>query len=147
MLTFSLLVWPLTNRLYVLQWDMDGGFPGCGSRGLAEEVLYDNAGLYDNLPSPTIFARSSPADRRASRTPADRLSSNHYKSPTSCSPPCSPPVTNTSSVGRASLGPHSQVQIAFPNSLTSPMDLQWPCVYSPLTYQRVTVFDHSPICH
>ncbi|XP_015859518.1 actin filament-associated protein 1 isoform X2 [Peromyscus maniculatus bairdii] len=91
-------------------WDMDGGFPGCGSRGLAEEVLYDNAGLYDNLPSPTIFARSSPADRRASRTPADRLSSNHYKSPTSCSPPCSPPVTNTSSVGRASLGPHSQLK-------------------------------------
>ncbi|XP_041525660.1 actin filament-associated protein 1 isoform X1 [Microtus oregoni] len=91
-------------------WDADGGFPGCGSRGLAEEVLYDNAGLYDNLPSPTIFARSSPADRRASRPPADRLSSNHYKSPTSCSPPCSPPVTNTSSVGRASLGPHSQLK-------------------------------------
>ncbi|XP_075799892.1 actin filament-associated protein 1 isoform X1 [Microtus pennsylvanicus] len=91
-------------------WDADGGFPGCGSRGLAEEVLYDNAGLYDNLPSPTIFARSSPADRRASRPPADRLSSNHYKSPTSCSPPCSPPVTNTSSVGRASLGLHSQLK-------------------------------------
>ncbi|XP_057628044.1 actin filament-associated protein 1 isoform X1 [Chionomys nivalis] len=91
-------------------WDTDGGFPGCGSRGLAEEVLYDNAGLYDNLPSPTIFARSSPADRRASRPPADRLSSNHYKSPTSCSPPCSPPVTNTSSVGRASLGLHSQLK-------------------------------------
>ncbi|XP_055480140.1 actin filament-associated protein 1 isoform X1 [Psammomys obesus] len=91
-------------------WDVDGGFPGCGSRGLAEEVLYDNAGLYDNLPSPTIFARSSPADRRASRPPADRLSSNHYKSPTSCSPPCSPSLTNTSSVGRASLGLHSQLK-------------------------------------
>nr|XP_004656051.1 actin filament-associated protein 1 isoform X1 [Jaculus jaculus] len=86
-------------------WDMDDGFPGCGSRGLAEEVLYDNAGLYDNLPSPTIFARSSPADRRASR-----LSSNHYKSPASCSPPCSPSVTNPSSVGRASLGLHSQLK-------------------------------------
>ncbi|XP_060221417.1 actin filament-associated protein 1 isoform X1 [Meriones unguiculatus] len=91
-------------------WDVDGGFPGCGSRGLGEEVLYDNAGLYDNLPSPTIFARSSPADRRASRPPADRLSSNHYKSPTSCSPPCSPSLTNTSSVGRASLGLHSQLK-------------------------------------
>ncbi|XP_034364657.1 actin filament-associated protein 1 isoform X1 [Arvicanthis niloticus] len=91
-------------------WDMDGGFPGCGSRGPVEEVLYDNAGLYDNLPSPTIFARSSPADRRASRPPTDRLSSNHYKSPTSCSPPCSPSVTNTSSVGRASLGLHSQLK-------------------------------------
>ncbi|XP_051021272.1 actin filament-associated protein 1 isoform X2 [Acomys russatus] len=91
-------------------WDVDGGFPGCGNRGLAEEVLYDNAGLYDNLPSPTIFARSSPADRRASRPPADRLSSNHYKSPTSCSPPCSPSLTNTSSVGRASLGLHSQLK-------------------------------------
>ncbi|XP_029419286.1 actin filament-associated protein 1 isoform X2 [Nannospalax galili] len=89
-------------------WDVDDGFPGCGSRGLADEVLYDNAGLYDNLPSPTIFARSSPADRRASRPPADRLSSNHYKSPASCGPPCSLSVTNTSSVGRACLGLHSQ---------------------------------------
>ncbi|KAH0515832.1 Actin filament-associated protein 1 [Microtus ochrogaster] len=103
---------PLPYSCYctIFKWDTDGGFPGCGSRGLAEEVLYDNAGLYDNLPSPTIFARSSPADRRASRPPADRLSSNHYKSPTSCSPPCSPPVTNTSSVGRASLGLHSQLK-------------------------------------
>lgn len=135
----SVLIWPLTNRLYVLQWDVDGGFPGCGSRGLAEEVLYDNAGLYDNLPSPTIFARSSPADRRASRPPADRLSSNHYKSPTSCSPPCSPSLTNTSSVGRASLGLHSQVQIRVPKL---PGYYQWTCsnltvCSSRHTYQNV----------
>nr|XP_048270891.1 actin filament-associated protein 1 isoform X1 [Myodes glareolus] len=105
-------------------WDTDGGFPGCGSRGLAEEVLYDNAGLYDNLPSPTIFARSSPADRRASRPPADRLSSNHYKSPTSCSPPCSPPVTNTSSVGRASLGLHSQLKSKKPPMASNGVSLK-----------------------
>ncbi|XP_073898780.1 actin filament-associated protein 1 isoform X1 [Castor canadensis] len=85
-------------------WDPEDGFPGYGSRGLGEEAFYDNAGLYDNLPSPKIFARSSPADRKASRLSSDRLSSNHYKSPAACSPS----VTNTSSVGRASLGPHSQ---------------------------------------
>ncbi|KAM5272298.1 actin filament-associated protein 1 isoform 2-T2 [Ctenodactylus gundi] len=67
-------------------------------RGPGEEALYDN------LPSPEIFARPSPAVRRASR-----LSSNHYKSPAS-SLPFTPPVTNTSSVGRASLGPHSQLK-------------------------------------
>ncbi|EHB03677.1 Actin filament-associated protein 1 [Heterocephalus glaber] len=86
-------------------WDSeDGGRPTCCGRGPGEEVLYDNAGLYDNLPSPKVFARPSPADRKASR-----LSSNHYKSPTS-GLPCLPSVTNTSSVGRASLGPHPQLK-------------------------------------
>ncbi|XP_013362241.1 PREDICTED: actin filament-associated protein 1 isoform X2 [Chinchilla lanigera] len=91
-------------------WDAeDGGRPACCGQGPGEEVLYDNAGLYDNLPSPKIFARSSPADRKASRLSADKLSSNHYKSPAS-GLPCTPSVTNTSSVGRASLGPHSQLK-------------------------------------
>ncbi|XP_010640081.1 actin filament-associated protein 1 isoform X1 [Fukomys damarensis] len=86
-------------------WDAeDGGHPACCGRGPGEEVLYDNAGLYDNLPSPKVFARPSPADRKASR-----LSSNHYKSPAS-GLPCTLPVTNTSSVGRASLGPQPQLK-------------------------------------
>ncbi|XP_023422595.1 actin filament-associated protein 1 isoform X2 [Cavia porcellus] len=94
----------------VWQWDSeDGGHPACCGPGPGEEVLYDNAGLYDNLPSPKIFARSSPADRKASRLSADKLSSNHYKSPAS-GLPCTPSVTNTSSVGRASLGPHLQLK-------------------------------------
>ncbi|XP_012512199.1 PREDICTED: actin filament-associated protein 1 [Propithecus coquereli] len=86
-------------------WEPEGGFPASCSRGLGEEVLYDNAGLYDNLPSPKIFARYSPADRKASRLSADKLCSNHYKHPASA-----PPVTNTSSPGRASLGPGSQLK-------------------------------------
>nr|XP_012638930.1 actin filament-associated protein 1 isoform X1 [Microcebus murinus] len=86
-------------------WEPEDGFPASCSRGLGEEVLYDNAGLYDNLPSPKIFARYSPADRKASRLSADKLCSNHYKHPASA-----PPVTNTSSVGRASLGPSSQLK-------------------------------------
>ncbi|KAM5159065.1 actin filament-associated protein 1 isoform 2-T2 [Callospermophilus lateralis] len=91
-------------------WDLDDGFPASGSRGPGEEALYDNEGLYDNLPSPKIFARSCPADRRASRLSADKLSSNLCKAPTSCGPPCSPSLTNTSAVGRASLGLHSQLK-------------------------------------
>uniref|UniRef100_A0A5F9DD87 Actin filament associated protein 1 n=1 Tax=Oryctolagus cuniculus TaxID=9986 RepID=A0A5F9DD87_RABIT len=89
-----------TARL--LQWDLEEDFPASCGRGVGEEVPYDNAGLYDNLPSPRIFARCS-ADRKASR-PA----SNHGRPPASRSPPPAPSLTNTSSVGRASLGPPSQ---------------------------------------
>ncbi|KAM4854641.1 actin filament-associated protein 1 isoform 1-T1 [Thomomys bottae] len=85
-------------------WDMEDGLPGCGGRGPGEEALYDNAGLYDNLPSPRIFARASPADRKASR-----LCSNHYKAPAG-GLPRSPSVTNTSSVGRATVGLHTQLK-------------------------------------
>ncbi|XP_078223714.1 actin filament-associated protein 1 isoform X2 [Callithrix jacchus] len=86
-------------------WEPEDGFPASCSRGLGEAVLYDNASLYDNLPSPKIFARYSPADRKASRLSADKLSSNHYKYPASAQS-----LTNTSSVGRVSLGLSSQLK-------------------------------------
>ncbi|XP_036097896.1 actin filament-associated protein 1 isoform X1 [Molossus molossus] len=89
-------------------WDPDDGFPASCSRGLGEEALYDNAVLYDNLPSPKIFARCPPADRKAARLPTDKLSCTHSKHPTSCGLPSAQSVTNTSSVGRASLGLGSQ---------------------------------------
>ncbi|KAJ8783423.1 hypothetical protein J1605_009128 [Eschrichtius robustus] len=91
-------------------WGPDGGFPAPRGRGLGEEALYDNAVLYDNLPSPKIFARYPPADRKAARPPPDKLSCNHYKHPASSGPPSSPSVTNTSSLGRASLGLSSQLK-------------------------------------
>lgn len=103
----------LTTKLCVLQWEPEDGFPASCSGGLGEEVLYDNAVLYDNLPSPKIFARHPPADRKASRLSTDKLSCNHYKHPTSCGLPSAQSVTNTSSVGRASLGLGSQVQHRF----------------------------------
>ncbi|XP_018410471.1 PREDICTED: actin filament-associated protein 1 [Nanorana parkeri] len=67
-----------------------------------EEVHYDEADVYDNLPSPKIFARYSPADKKANRLSTDKLSPNHYKSPVSSSL-SSQSVTNNSSLGRASL--------------------------------------------
>ncbi|XP_070255911.1 actin filament-associated protein 1 isoform X1 [Myotis yumanensis] len=91
-------------------WDPDGGSAASCRGGPGGEVLYDNAALYDNLPSPKIFARYPPADRKAARPPADTLSCNHYKQPTSCGLPPAPSVTNTSSVGRASLGLGSQLK-------------------------------------
>nr|XP_019603760.1 PREDICTED: actin filament-associated protein 1 isoform X1 [Rhinolophus sinicus] len=91
-------------------WEPEDGFPASCSGGLGEEVLYDNAVLYDNLPSPKIFARHPPADRKASRLSTDKLSCNHYKHPTSCGLPSAQSVTNTSSVGRASLGLGSQLK-------------------------------------
>lgn len=100
----------LTTKLCVLQWGPDDGFPASGGGGLGEEVLYDNAVLYDNLPPPEIFARCPPADRKAPRLSADKLSCNHYKHPASCALPSAQSVTNTSSVGRASLGLGPQVQ-------------------------------------
>ncbi|XP_026341701.1 actin filament-associated protein 1 isoform X2 [Ursus arctos] len=87
-------------------WDPEDGPPASCARGLGEEVLYDNAVLYDNLPSPKIFARYPPADRKASRPSPDKLSCNHYKYPSSCSLP----PTNPSSLGRASLGLSSQLK-------------------------------------
>ncbi|XP_037386516.1 actin filament-associated protein 1 isoform X1 [Talpa occidentalis] len=89
-------------------WGPEDGFPASCGRGPGEEVLYDNAGLYDNLPSPKIFARCPPADRKASRLSADKAPCNQYKRPGSRSPPRG--LTNTSSAGRASLGPGPQVK-------------------------------------
>ncbi|XP_022272768.1 actin filament-associated protein 1 isoform X1 [Canis lupus familiaris] len=91
-------------------WDPEDGPPASCARGLGEEVLYDNAVLYDNLPSPKIFARYPPADRKASRPSPDKLSCNHYKCPPSCGLPLIQSATNPSSLGRASLGLSSQVK-------------------------------------
>ncbi|XP_037685255.1 actin filament-associated protein 1 isoform X1 [Choloepus didactylus] len=85
-------------------WEPEDGPPA----SCREEVLYDNAGLYDNLPSPKIFARCPPADRKASRPSADKLSSNRYKHPASCGLSSAPSVTNTSALGRGSPGLNSQ---------------------------------------
>lgn len=111
----------LTARLCVLQWEPDGGFPAPGGGGPGEEAPCDPAVLYDNLPSPKIFARCPPAARRASRPPADGLSRNHYRHPASCSLPSSPSVTNTSSLGRASLGLSSQVRHPSLSSSRTPL--------------------------
>uniref|UniRef100_A0A8C6AZY9 Actin filament-associated protein 1 n=1 Tax=Monodon monoceros TaxID=40151 RepID=A0A8C6AZY9_MONMO len=100
-------------------WGPDGGFPAPRGRGLGEEALYDNAVLYDNLPSPKIFARYPPADRKAARPSPDKLSCNHYKHPASSGPPASPSVTNTSSLGRASLGLSSQLKGKKPPPMAS----------------------------
>ncbi|XP_048704915.2 actin filament-associated protein 1 isoform X3 [Caretta caretta] len=83
-------------------WELEDGFPTSRSRNMGEEVLYDNAGLYDNLPSPKIFARYPPAERKANRLSTDKLSSNHYKNPVSCNLSSAQSVTNTSAVGRGS---------------------------------------------
>ncbi|XP_006875367.1 PREDICTED: actin filament-associated protein 1 isoform X1 [Chrysochloris asiatica] len=87
-------------------WDPEDSLPASRSRSLGEAVFYDNESLYDNLPSPKIFARCPPAERRASSS--DKLSSNHYQHPASSSLSSPPPLTNTSSRGRASLGLNSQ---------------------------------------
>nr|XP_033805881.1 actin filament-associated protein 1 isoform X2 [Geotrypetes seraphini]XP_033805883.1 actin filament-associated protein 1 isoform X2 [Geotrypetes seraphini]XP_033805886.1 actin filament-associated protein 1 isoform X2 [Geotrypetes seraphini]XP_033805895.1 actin filament-associated protein 1 isoform X2 [Geotrypetes seraphini]XP_033805902.1 actin filament-associated protein 1 isoform X2 [Geotrypetes seraphini] len=89
-------------------WEPEDDFPDCHSRHKREDMLYDNTGLYDNLPSPKIFARYLPADRKANRFSADKLPSNHYKSPVSSSLSSAQSVTNTSAVGRGSVGLQSQ---------------------------------------
>ncbi|XP_007954497.1 actin filament-associated protein 1 [Orycteropus afer afer] len=97
---------PCTNG----SWDPEDSLPAARSRSSGEETLYDNLGLYDNLPSPKIFARCPPVERRASRASADKLSSNHYKCPASPSLSNPQSLTNTSSLGRAPLGPSSQLK-------------------------------------
>lgn len=92
----------LTAKVYVLQWEPEDGFPSSRSRNIGEEMLYDNAGLYDNLPSPKIFARYPPADRKPNRLSTDKPSSNHYKYPVSSNLSSAQSVTNTSAVGRGS---------------------------------------------
>ncbi|XP_062986225.1 actin filament-associated protein 1 isoform X3 [Elgaria multicarinata webbii] len=83
-------------------WEPEDGFP-TRSRNVGEDGLYDNMGLYDNLPSPKIFARYPPADRKNNRSSTDKLSSNHYKHPVSSSLSSAQSVTNTSAVGRESV--------------------------------------------
>ncbi|XP_044537703.1 actin filament-associated protein 1 [Gracilinanus agilis] len=95
-------------------WEQEDAFQTSRSRILGEEVLYDNAGLYDNLPSPKIFARYPPTERKASRLSTDKLSSNHYKHPVSSNLSSAQSVTNTSSVGRGSVGQNSQFTALYP---------------------------------
>ncbi|KAG8133094.1 hypothetical protein E2320_010915 [Naja naja] len=84
-------------------WEPEDGFPTSSSKNTGEDGLYDNMGLYDNLPSPKIFARCPPAERKANRLSTDKLSSNHYKQPISSSLSSAQSVTNTSAVGRGSV--------------------------------------------
>ncbi|XP_045557236.1 actin filament-associated protein 1 isoform X1 [Salmo salar] len=49
--------------------------PATGGRRLREEVLYENADLYENMPSPKLAARYSPKPSRLAS------SSSHYKTP------------------------------------------------------------------
>ncbi|KAJ6661362.1 hypothetical protein lerEdw1_014990 [Lerista edwardsae] len=84
-------------------WEPEDGFPTSHSRNAGEDGLYDNMGLYDNLPSPKIFARYPPADRKTNRLSTDKLSSNHYKYPISSNLSSAQSVTNTSAVGRGSV--------------------------------------------
>lgn len=100
---FCMMYCLLTAKVCVLQWEPEDGFPSSRSRNIGEEMLYDNAGLYDNLPSPKIFARYPPADRKPNRlSSADKLSSNHYKYPVLSNLSSAQSVTNTSAVGRGS---------------------------------------------
>ncbi|XP_073430646.1 actin filament-associated protein 1 isoform X2 [Dendrobates tinctorius] len=79
-------------------------------RQKGEEVLYDEADVYDNLPSPKIFARNPPTDKKPNRFSSEKLSPNHYKSPVSSSLSC-PSVTNHSpTLGRAPSGSASQLR-------------------------------------
>ncbi|KAM4809310.1 actin filament-associated protein 1 isoform 1-T1 [Rhinophrynus dorsalis] len=97
-------------------WIPDEDFATSYNRKKGEEVLYDDAGLYDNLPSPKIFARYPPADKKANKFSTDKLSPNHYKSPVSQS------VTNNSALGRGSLSTQSQLKKkppAMANGITS----------------------------
>ncbi|XP_060134136.1 actin filament-associated protein 1 isoform X3 [Zootoca vivipara] len=84
-------------------WEPEDDFPASRGRNMREDGLYDNMGLYDNLPSPKIFARYPPADRKTNRLSTDKLSSNHYKYPVSSNLSSAQSVTNTSAVGRGSV--------------------------------------------
>ncbi|KAG8591351.1 hypothetical protein GDO81_000138 [Engystomops pustulosus] len=80
------------------------------NRRPGEEVLYDEADVYDNLPSPKIFARNLATDKKPNRFSCEILSPNHYKSPVSSSL-SSQSVTNISpTLGRASSGSSSQLK-------------------------------------
>ncbi|XP_053560142.1 actin filament-associated protein 1 isoform X2 [Bombina bombina] len=86
-------------------WRPDDDF-SCNRKN-SEEVYYDDPDIYDNLPSPKIFARYAPADKKSNRFSNDKLSPNHYKSPVSSSLSS---VTNTSSLGRGSVSSQSQLK-------------------------------------
>ncbi|KAK1175505.1 actin filament-associated protein 1-like isoform X1 [Acipenser oxyrinchus oxyrinchus] len=73
-----------------------------------DEGLYENAGLYENSPSPTLAARYSPKPSRVSSS--EKPPANHYKTPAPSKLSSSLPVTNTSAGGRGLAGPASQLK-------------------------------------
>ncbi|XP_066576174.1 actin filament-associated protein 1 isoform X1 [Amia ocellicauda] len=79
------------------------------SRHWRDEGLYENADLYENMPSPKLAARYSPKSSRVAS--ADRQVAGHYKTPVSSKAISSSlPVTNTASAGRGSAGTSSQLK-------------------------------------
>uniref|UniRef100_W5MVU0 Actin filament-associated protein 1 n=1 Tax=Lepisosteus oculatus TaxID=7918 RepID=W5MVU0_LEPOC len=76
------------------------------SRCWREEGLYENADLYENMPSPKLAARYTPKSSKLSS--AEKQEASHYKTPVSSKVSSSRPVTNTASAGRASTGTSSQ---------------------------------------
>ncbi|XP_033869652.3 actin filament-associated protein 1-like isoform X1 [Acipenser ruthenus] len=78
------------------------------SRNWRDEGLYENAGLYENSPSPTLAACYSPKLSRASSS--KQPPANQYKTPAPSKLSSSLPVTNTSAGGRGSAGPASQLK-------------------------------------
>nr|XP_014344486.1 PREDICTED: actin filament-associated protein 1 isoform X2 [Latimeria chalumnae] len=83
-------------------------FPSSGSRRCQEETFYENADLYDNLPPTKFFLRFSPT-HKTNRLSTSKLSSNYCKSPVSSTLSSAQSVTNTSIVGRGSVGLPMQV--------------------------------------
>ncbi|XP_033889692.3 actin filament-associated protein 1-like isoform X1 [Acipenser ruthenus] len=73
-----------------------------------DEGLYENAGLYENSPSPTLAARYSPKPSRVSSS--EKPPANHYKTPAPSKLSSSLPVTNTSAGGQGLAGPASQIK-------------------------------------
>ncbi|MGH0165750.1 UNVERIFIED_CONTAM: hypothetical protein FKN15_049340 [Acipenser sinensis] len=78
------------------------------SRNWRDEGLYENAGLYENSPSPTLAARYSPKLSRASSS--KQPPANQYKTPAPSKLSSSLPATNTSAGGWGSAGPASQLK-------------------------------------
>ncbi|XP_013914842.1 PREDICTED: actin filament-associated protein 1-like [Thamnophis sirtalis] len=103
-------------------WEPEDSFP-TSSKNTGEDGLYDNMGLYDNLPSPKIFARCPPAERKANRLSTDKLSSNHYKQPVSSNLSSAQSVTNTSAVGKGSV---AQFNLACSNLTRLTLQLRSP---------------------
>ncbi|XP_018083959.1 actin filament-associated protein 1 isoform X2 [Xenopus laevis] len=99
-------------------WRPDEDYETYRNRKNGEEVYYDDADLYDNLPSPKIFARYPPADKKANRFSSDKLPPNHYKSPVSSSL-SSQSVTNNSAVGRGPLSSQSQLKSKKPPAMAN----------------------------
>ncbi|XP_066429424.1 actin filament-associated protein 1 isoform X1 [Eleutherodactylus coqui] len=89
------------------------------NRHKGEEVHYDDPDVYDNLPSPKIFARNPSADKKPNRFSSEKLSPNHYKSPVSSSLSSQSVTNNSPTLGRASAGSSSQLKSKKPPSASN----------------------------